>query len=134
VAQMLDLDVVRGAGLKILHECMHGSAYDYLAELVGGGSTAVTELHSERNPFFGGVNPEPIPPNLEQALATMRSGGYDLCIATDGDADRLGMIDETGRFITQLEVYALLMLYLFEERGWRGPVVKTINMATMAGR
>ena len=62
----------------------------------------------------------------------MRSGGYDLCVATDGDADRVGIIDEGGRFINQLQVYALLMLYLFEVRGWRGPVVRALNMTSMA--
>ena len=61
-------------------------------------------------------------------------GGNDLCICTDGDADRVGIIDETGRFITQLEVFALLMIYLFEIRGMGGPVVKTINMTSMADK
>jgi phosphomannomutase len=134
VGRMVDLGALRGSGLKVLHEVMHGSAYSYLAELLGGGATTVTELHADRNPLFGGRPPEPIPPNLPDALATMRAGGHDLCIATDGDADRLGIVDETGRFITQLQVYALLMLYLFEHRGLRGPVVKTINMTSMADK
>ncbi|MGH7903962.1 MAG: phosphoglucomutase/phosphomannomutase family protein [Candidatus Dormibacteraceae bacterium] len=134
IGRMLDLERVRGAGLSILHECMHGSGYGYLDGLMAGGRTAVTELHGDRNPYFGGVNPEPIPPNLGVALEAMAGGGHDLCIATDGDADRVGIIDETGRFINQLQVYALLMLYLFETRGWRGPVVKTVNMTSMADR
>ncbi|HEY4026421.1 MAG TPA: phosphoglucomutase/phosphomannomutase family protein [Candidatus Dormibacteraeota bacterium] len=132
--RMVDVDAIRASGLRILHECMHGSAFGYLTGLLGGGRTEVTELHGERNPFFGGVNPEPIPPNLAEALATMRGGGFDLCVATDGDADRVGIIDETGRFINQLQVYALLMRYLVEVRGWRGPVVKSINMTAMADR
>ena len=132
VRRMLDVDAVRTAQLRILHECMHGSGYGYVADLVGGGATTVIELHSERNPYFGGVSPEPIPENLHEALQTMKSGGYDLCIATDGDADRLGIIDETGRFVNQLQVYALLMMYLIEMRGWKGPVVKSINMTSMA--
>jgi phosphomannomutase len=132
--RMVDVDAIRGAGLRVLHECMHGSAFGYLTGLLEGGATSVTELHGERNPFFGGVNPEPIPPNLGQALAAMRGGGFDLCVATDGDADRVGIVDETGRFINQLQVYALLMRYLVEVRGWRGPVVKSINMTAMADR
>jgi phosphomannomutase len=132
--RMVDVDAIRGAGLRVLHECMHGSGYGYLTGLLDGGATRVTELHGDRNPFFGGVNPEPIPPNLGQALATMRAGGFDLCVATDGDADRVGIIDETGRFINQLQVYALLMRYLVETRGWRGPVVKSLNMTAMADR
>jgi phosphomannomutase len=64
----------------------------------------------------------------------MGKGDFDLCICTDGDADRVGIIDETGRFVDQLEVYALLMRYLVEVRGWKGPVVKSINMTYMADR
>jgi phosphomannomutase len=133
VARMVDLDAIKGAGLRIVHECMFGSGYRYIADLLVGGHTSVIELHDERNPFFGGVNPEPIPPNIDAALAVMRAGGgNDLCICTDGDADRVGIIDETGRFINQLQVFALLMLYLYEVRGMGGPVVKTVNMTSMA--
>jgi phosphomannomutase len=64
----------------------------------------------------------------------MKVGNHDLCICTDGDADRVGIIDETGRFINQLQVFALLMLYLFEARGLRGPVVKTVNMTAMVDK
>jgi phosphomannomutase len=134
VARMVDLEAIRGAGLRVAHECMNGSAYGYLAELAGGDATTVTELHAERNPYFRGVNPEPIPPNLEEAQEVMRAGGHDLCVCTDGDADRVGIIDEAGRFVNQLQVYALLMRYLIEVRGWRGPVVKSINMTSMADR
>jgi len=132
VAHMVDLDVIRAAGLRVVHECMYGSGYGYIAELIGGGRTVVTELHNQRNPLFGGINPEPIPPNIDSTLALMKVGNQDLCICTDGDADRVGIIDETGRFINQLQVFALLMLYLFEVRGLRGPVVKTVNMTAMA--
>jgi len=133
IERMVDLAAIKAAGLRIVHECMYGSGYRYIADLLGGGTTSVTELHHERNPFFGGINPEPIPPNIDAAVAVMRAGGgNDLCICTDGDADRVGIIDETGRFITQLEVFALLMIYLFEIRGMGGPVVKTINMTSMA--
>src|SRR6202022_3637480 len=74
------------------------------------------------------------PPNLKEAVQAMQGRSYDLCICTDGDADRVGIIDETGRFVDQLQVYALLMRYLVETRGWRGPVVKSINMTYMADR
>src|SRR6266852_5172070 len=132
IARMVDLDAIKSAGLHILHECMYGSGYGYIKELLDGGRTAVVELHNERNPLFGGVNPEPIPPNINAAIAAMRSGGQDLCICTDSDADRVGIIDETGRFINQLQVFALLMLYLFDVRHMTGPVVKTVNMTAMA--
>ncbi len=132
--RMVDVEAIQSRGLRILHECMHGGGFGYVTGLLEGGATSVTELHPERNPYFGGVSPEPIPRNLGDALQAMRRGGYDLCIATDGDADRVGIIDETGRFINQLQVYALLMWYLLEVRGWRGPVVRSINMTHMADR
>ncbi len=134
LARLVDLDALRMAGIRIVHDCMHGSAYGYLADLLNGGATTLTELHGDRNPCFGGVNPEPMPSNLAQARCTMRSGGFDLCVATDGDGDRVGIIDETGRFVDQLQAYALLMRYLVEGRGWRGPVVKSMNMTAMADR
>ena len=76
-----------------------------------------TEIHQERNPYFGGVNPEPIRPNIDKALADIASGGHDLGLLLDGDADRAGAADEQGTFIHQLEVTGLLMYYLAEHRG-----------------
>jgi phosphomannomutase len=131
---MVDLDAIKGAGLRIVHECMYGSGYGYISELIGGARTNVTELHNQRNPLFGGINPEPIRPNIDSAIAVMKVGNQDLCICTDGDADRVGIIDETGQFINQLQVFALLMLYLFDVRGMRGPVVKTVNMTAMVDK
>ena len=132
IGRMVDLNAIRSAGLRIVHETMHGSGFGYIKELLEGGRTSVVELHNERNAWFGGLNPEPIPPNIDAAIAHMRGGGNDLCICTDGDADRVGIIDETGRFINQLQVFALLMLYLFDVRQMTGPVVKTVNMTSMA--
>ena len=134
IARLVDLDAIKSAGLRIVHECMYGSGYGYIADMIGGGRTTVTEIHNQRNPLFGGMNPEPIPPNIDSTIALMKVGNQDLCICTDGDADRVGIIDETGRFINQLQVFALLMLYLFETRGMRGPVVKTVNMTAMADK
>jgi phosphomannomutase len=134
VARMVDVEAIKGAGLRIVHDCMHGSGYGYVGDLIGGGRTHVTELHSQCDPLFGGVSPEPIRPNIDSTLTFMRVGSQDLCICTDGDADRVGIIDEAGRFINQLQVFALLMLYLFEVRGMRGPVVKTVNMTSMVDK
>jgi phosphomannomutase len=134
VAKMVDLEVLRKAGLKIVHDPMYGSGAGYVADLLAGGSTTVTDVRSERNPGFGGIHPEPIPENLKPTLELMGQGGHDLCICTDGDADRVGIIDETGRFINQLEVYALLMDYLLGVRGWKGPVVRTLTSTSMADK
>src|SRR5674536_104335 len=105
-----------------------------LSRLLAGGRIRVTELHTERNPYFGGVNPEPIRPNIDEALGIVAAGGFDLGLLLDGDADRAGAVDERGVFIHQLQVYGLLMYYLVEHRGMHAPVVKSVNTTSMADR
>ncbi len=134
VAELFDLEKMRSAGLTIVAEPLYGSAAGYFTELLGGGKTKVVELHRERNPFFGGVNPEPIPPNIDEFLARIPKEQADIGLAVDGDADRAGLADEHGNFVNQLQVYGLLMWYLLEVRGLRKPVVKTVNMTLMADR
>jgi phosphomannomutase len=113
---------------------MWGSGAGWLSRLLAGGKIQVTELHRERNPYFGGVNPEPIRPNVDEALGMLAGGGYDLGLLLDGDADRAGAADEKGTFIHQLQVTGLLMYYLAEHRGWRDPVVISVNNTSMARR
>jgi len=134
VARMVDLDRLRGAGLRILHEAMHGAAAGFVARLLAGGTTTVDELHAERNPGFGGMHPEPIAQYMPEAMARMAGGGYDLGIANDGDADRVGIIDERGVFVNQLQVMGLLCMYLLEKRGLRGPLVRSLTTTEMVDR
>lgn len=134
VASLFDLERMRAAGLAVVCEPIYGSASGYFTRLLGGGRTRVVELHQERNPFFGGVSPEPIPPHIDEFLERVRAERADIGLAVDGDADRAGIADENGRFVNQLEVYGLLMWYLLEVRGLRQPVVKTVNMTLMADR
>jgi phosphomannomutase len=105
-----------------------------MSRLLSGGRIRVTEIHQERNPYFGGVNPEPIRPNVDEALGLLAGGGFDLGLLLDGDADRAGAADEKGMFIHQLQVTGLLMYYLAEHRGLRDPVVISVNNTSMAGR
>ncbi|CAN5210508.1 phosphoglucomutase/phosphomannomutase family protein [soil metagenome] len=134
VAQLFDLEAFRGAGYTVVCEPLYGSASGYFPRLLGGGRTKIVELHGERNPYFGGVNPEPIPPNINEFLARITAERADVGLAVDGDADRAGLADERGGFVTTLTIYALLMWYLCEVRGLRQPVVKTVNMTSMADR
>ncbi len=134
VRRTLDLDALRAADGRILVDPLWGSGAGWISRLLGGGRIEVIEIHGERNPWFGGVNPEPIPPNVDEALALVAAGGFDLGLLLDGDADRSGAIDERGVFIHQLQVYGLLMYYLAEHRGMRAPVVKSVNETSMAER
>jgi phosphomannomutase len=130
----LDLERLRGAGVRVLVDPLYGSGAGWLPRILAGGKTQVRELHSERNPYFGGVNPEPIPPNVNEALAELAAGGHDIGLLLDGDADRSGLADERGTFITTLQIFGLLTYYLAEHRGLRAPVVRTVNETSMADR
>ncbi|MFL5757818.1 MAG: phosphoglucomutase/phosphomannomutase family protein [Chloroflexota bacterium] len=134
VRRTVDLDALKAADVHILVEPMWGAGAGWLSRMLEGGRIRVTELHQERNPYFGGVNPEPIRPNIDESLALLAGGGYDLGLMLDGDADRAGAADERGTFIHQLEVTGLLMYYLAEHRGLREPVVISVNNTSMAAR
>ncbi len=130
----VDLDRLRAADMRVLVDPLYGSGAGWLGRLLAGGRIVVDEIHSERNPWFGGLNPEPIRPHVDEALARVVAGGYDLGLLLDGDADRAGAVDEQGTFIHQLQCMGLLMYYLLEHRGERAPVVSTINETSMAFR
>jgi phosphomannomutase len=134
VARNLDLDYLRSADISLLVDPLYGSGSTWIPRLLAGGRIRVTEIHAERNPYFGGVNPEPIPPNVNEALRLLAHGGFDLALLLDGDADRSGAADERGTFVTTLQIFALLTYYLAEHRGLRAPVVKTVNETSMAER
>jgi len=134
VRRTVDLDALRDADMSILVDPMWGAGSGWISRLLAGGRIRVDEIHQERNPYFGGVNPEPIRPNVDEALGRLAGGGYDLGLMLDGDADRAGAADERGTFVHQLQVTGLLMYYLAEHRGWRDPVVVSVNNTSMAAR
>ncbi len=134
VARLIDLEPIRRAGLKLVYDPMYGAGAGYLERLLTGGMTEVIEINGERNPLFPGIRPEPIAPNLDKLSRVVKEKGAYAGLATDGDADRMGIVDENGIFLTQLQVFALLCLYLLEVRGERGPLIKTITTTSMAYR
>ncbi len=132
IDRLVKLDRIKQAGLRILHEPMYGASQGYVRALLSSGKTTVEEIHGERNPGFGGMHPEPIAQYMPEAMALMASGRFDLGIANDGDADRVGIIDERGQFVNQLQVMAMLMMYLVEKKGWKGDVVRSLTSTSMA--
>ena len=134
VRRTVDLDALRDADIDVLVDPLYGVGAGWIPRLLGGGRIRIHEIHQERNPYFGGINPEPIRPNVDEALALVAAGGYDLALLLDGDADRAGAADEQGTFIHQLQVTGLLMYYLAEHRGWRDPVVVSVNNTSMVAR
>ncbi len=134
LAELVDLESLRNSKIKVIVDSMYGAGSGYFKTLLDGGTIGVTEINGERNPLFPGIRPEPIGPNLLKLSAAIREQGAGVGIATDGDADRLGVLDENGRFLTTLQVFTLLCLYLLEVRGEKGSIVRTINTSTMIDR
>ena len=134
VAGLVDLNGLRQARLKVVIDSMYGAGAGYLKTLLDGGAIELLEINSERNPLFPGIRPEPIAVNLAKLSESIKKESASAGVATDGDADRLGIMDEQGRFLTQLQVFALLALYMLEVRGERGPLVKTITTTNMLYR
>ena len=130
--EFVNLERIRDAGLRIAVDSMYGAAGGLTAEAIGAGATEVHELHGEPNPAFPGMRaPEPIAPNLDVLMRLLKDGGHDVGLATDGDGDRFGLVDEQGRFLNQLQVFALLVRYLLEVRGERGAIVRSITTTRM---
>ncbi len=128
------LENLRSAGLIIKVDSMYGAGAGYFRRLLKGGATSVGELNGYRNPAFPGIAPEPITRNLAKLMRSVPQQGAAVGLATDGDADRLGVVDENGDFVTQLQVYALLAWYLLEVRKLRGPLIKSITTSSMIYR
>ena len=135
VKKRVDLEGIRQAGLKIVYDAMWGAGAGWLGRLIEGGSTSLHSIHGDRNPVFPDMQrPEPIPPNIDSLLSTVVNRGADVGIANDGDADRIGLADENGHFVTQLQVGGLLALYLLKLRKQRGAIVKTLSSTVMIDR
>ena len=133
--EMVNIDALRNAGFHITVDAMWGNGAGWFTRLLNGGSTTIKEVHNIRNPIFPEMSrPEPIPPNIDAGLQTAIENGSDVCLITDGDADRLGLGDENGSFINQLRVFGLLAFYLLEVRGVHGPIVKTISTTSLLNK
>jgi alpha-D-glucose phosphate-specific phosphoglucomutase len=131
LGQLIDLKNIRQAGLKVVVDSMFGAGAGYFKKVLEGGKTEVVEINGERNPIFPGIQPEPIARHLVKLSALIKESSASVGLATDGDADRIGVVDERGTALTPLQIFALLALYLLEARGERGAIVKTVTTSSM---
>lgn len=126
IKKYVNLKLIRKSSLKVLVDSMYGVGNSYIAELLKGGSCRVDTIHDTVNPSFGGINPEPIMPNLKELAEKVKKGGYAAGLATDGDADRLGVATPGAKLLTGHKVMALLLLHLLEDKKMKGDIVQTI--------
>jgi phosphomannomutase len=122
----IDIDLINKSDLKVLYEAMYGSGQNTIDELI-----KVDQLHNTVNPYFEGGAPEPVEKNLILTCKTAKEGKYDLCIVTDGDADRIAIIDENGDFLDAQKTFALLLKYLHKTKGLSGIVVRGFSASEL---
>lgn len=134
LSRLVDIEKLRRQGLSIVVDSMYGAGIGYFKEVLEGGNLRVTEINGERNPSFPNIQPEPIARNLAKLSRSVVARKADVGLATDGDADRIGIIDEKGQFLTQHQVFALLCMYLLEVRGERGAIIRTLTSTMMLSR
>ena len=130
----LDLEVIKKGNLRVVYDTMFGVGEDYLQRVLAGSEIEIMPLHAEFNPSFGGINPEPIEKNLAPLVKKVKESKADLGLAVDGDADRVGIIDDQGKYLSPHEIFPLLLLYLIEERKWRGGVAQTVSLGYLSER
>ena len=126
LSKLLDFDRIRKAKLKVAVELMYGTGRGYLDALLRNAGAKVTTFHDELNPLFGGHHPEPNAEGMQEASRSVRSGKADLGLGLDGDADRFGVVDKNGDWLTPNQVLALALYHLKKNRGWTGAVVRTV--------
>ncbi len=131
---LVDLDVISGGELRIVADPMYGSGRGAFKEVLARTRCHVHEIRGEMNPGFGGIHPEPIARYLRALSAAIQNGLGSVGVATDGDADRIGAVDNRGDFVDPHRIFALILRYLLDKRGWRGAIVRTVSTTRMVDR
>ena len=131
---LVDWPRIANSKLKIVVDSMHGCGGYILEQLLRETSCAVETIRGNPDPLFGGINPEPMMPQLEPLGKAVRETGSHVGVATDGDADRLGIVDETGEYVNTLQTLCLLLLHTYRTKGWRGAVARTYSQSLLVPR
>lgn len=134
ILSLVDVKRIKDSGISVVFDPMYGTAGGLLEELLSGGSCRVRTIHKQKDPCFGGLHPEPLGENLDELRDEVLKRKASIGLATDGDADRLGVIDSSGRFVEPHKIFGLLLLHLIRNRGWKGDIVKTISTTLLIDR
>jgi phosphomannomutase len=134
IASYVDLEQLRQTAARVVIDPMHGTGGRWVESFLRGGALAAETIRAERDPLFGGVNPEPIDRNLGPLKDRVRATGALVGLATDGDADRVGAVNERGETMTMHDVVPLILLHLVRRRQMRGGVVRTFSQSVLTKR
>ncbi len=134
VASYVDLEKLRGARERVIVDPMHGAGGRWVESFLTGGELEVETIRAARDPLFGGVAPEPIDRNLAPLKDRVRAARALVGLATDGDADRVGAVNELGETMTMHELVPLMLLHLARRRGMSGGVIRTFSQSVLVKR
>jgi phosphomannomutase len=134
ITRFTDLDAVRRSGYKFLIDCMYGAGRGVLASIFAEAGVPFVEIRGEINPAFPGINPEPIQPHICETQLAVVAQGCDAGLVTDGDADRIGAVDEYGNVVDAHKIFAVLLRWLLERKRWPGDVTRAFNTTKMLDR
>lgn len=134
IQSLIHFDSIRKVKPRAVADAMHGCGGNLLETILRQHGVECFSIREKPDPLFGGVFPEPMEENLLPLREAIREKNADIGLATDGDADRLGVMDQDGRYVNTHQVLALLILHLVRRRGWRGKIVKTVSQSVLIER
>lgn len=131
IKKIVNIEAISRAGLKLVIDTMWGTSQGYLDHILKEAGCEVEVLHNYRDPYFGGLSPEPAEENSTTLMQKVKSSGAHLGLATDGDADRFGIVDQNGEYIGPNYIISLLYNHLIRTREWRGVAVRSVATTHM---
>ncbi len=134
IARFVDLDAIRASGYRFLIDCMYGAGRGVLAGIFTAAGIPFVEMRAEINPAFPGINPEPILPHIRATQLAVVAEKCDAGLITDGDADRIGAVDEHGNVVDAHKIFAVLLKWLLDRKQWPGDVTRAFNTTKMLDR
>jgi alpha-D-glucose phosphate-specific phosphoglucomutase len=134
ISRFADLEFIRKSGLKFGIDCMYGAGRGVLAGIFSRIGVDFVEIRANIDPLFGGINPEPIEPHIRAIQETVVAEKCQAGLITDGDADRIGAVDEHGNFVDPHKIFAVLLQWLLERKQWPGDVTRAFNTTKMVDR
>jgi alpha-D-glucose phosphate-specific phosphoglucomutase len=134
IARFVDLDAIRASGYRFLIDDMYGAGRGVISGIFAKAQIPFVEIRSELNPAFPGINPEPILPHIKAAMEAVVAESCDAGLITDGDADRVGAVDEHGNVVDAHKILSVLAYWLLERKKWPGEVTRAFNTTKMVDR
>ena len=132
--KLVDFKLIAKSKLRFAHEALFGVGAGCFEQILAGTTCKVTTLNGAHDPLFGGINPEPIAANYARSQAYLRKHPHDLCLVTDGDADRVGGMDGRGNYLTTHILICLLLRHLFVNRHAHGRMIKALTATSMVDK